>query len=289
MLAMTGASVVFVFSDVLTKLATGHWPVAQVLVVRGVVAIAISLALVIFMGEGRKIPMIGRPLLLLRAVVEASVAVLFITALSKMPLADLTSILMLSPLVITALAIVFFGDQVGWRRWAAIVVGFFGLLMVVQPGGARADAPEYLFSAGLGLASVVAVAFRDLITRRIDRDIPSIIITLSTACGSCLAGVVLSAFEVWRPIASTPLLACFVAAFILTAGNFLVILACRGVDLSAVAPFRYSSVIWAIGLGYFVFGDLPNRLALAGMAVIVASGIYLMHRERVRMREKAAR
>ena len=287
MLAMTLASITFVFSDTLTKLATQSWSVAQVLTVRGVFAILIAFSVVVFAGEGRKLRQAVQPLVLARSAVECFVAMTFISALALMPLADLTSILMLSPLAITALATLFFGEKVGWRRWSAIVVGFVGLLLVVQPGQAHTAAPNYIFAAMLGLICVLGVAVRDIVTKRLNPGIPSVVVMFGTAFGSCLAGVLLSFVEPWFAFDWRALLACLAAALIVTTGNFFVIFACRGVELSAVAPYRYSAVLWSIVMGYLVFGDTPGWLSVAGMAIIVASGLYLMHRERIRQQEIA--
>lgn len=287
MLAMTLASIIFVFSDTLTKLATQSWSVAQVLTVRGVFAILIAFGAVLIAGAGRKLRHAIEPLVLARSAIECFVAMTFISALALMPLADLTSILMLSPLAITALATLFFGEEVGWRRWAAIVIGFLGLLLVVQPGQAQSAAPNYSFAAMLGLICVLGVALRDIVTKRLSSSIPSVIVMFGTAFGSCLAGILLSSIEPWFAFDWRALFACMAAAAIVTLGNFFVIFACRGVELSAVAPYRYSAVLWSIMMGYFVFGDTPTWLSLTGMGIIVASGLYLMHRERVRAQEIA--
>lgn len=287
MLALTASSGIFSISDTLMKLSTGHWPVSQAMTFRGVVAIGLSLIAVAWTGNLSGLSALRNPLVLLRTVCEGALALMFIYALSLMPLADLTSILMLSPLVITAIVALFYGEQVGWRRWSAIMAGFVGMLMVIQPGQeARSD--TYQFAVLLGLGSVAGVAARDLTTLRLKADVPSVVVMLGSAIGGCLAGLVLAPFETWRPWTHTPAIALIGAALLVSAANFLLIIASRGVDLSAVAPFRYSAVVFAILLGVSVFGDVPNQMALAGMGVIVASGVYLMHRERVRRQARAA-
>lgn len=285
MLAITGASSIFVFSDALAKLSSKYWSVAQFLTIRGIFAILLAAFVVFARGEGGKIGLVRRPLVVVRSCLEAVIAVSFISALSMMPLADLTAILMLSPLVITAIATLVFGELVGWRRWSAIFAGFIGMVLVVQPGGAASSAPNYLFAASLGLFAVVAVALRDIVTRRLGDDIPSVVVTLGTAVGSFSSGVLLSTVEPWHPFSWQPLALCVLTALLLTMGNFLLIVGCRGVDLSVVAPYRYSGVLWAILVGYLAFGDVPNALSITGMGIIVASGIYTMHRERVRRRQ----
>jgi len=285
MLAMMAASIIFTFSDVLAKLAAQDWPIAQILVVRGLFAISLSLLVAIRSGDGRKLALLGRPSLVARSGIEALTALAFLSALPMMPIADLTAILMASPLVITALASLLLGETVGWRRWSAIVVGFAGVLLVVQPSGTQAGFPLYHWGALLGVAAVFCVAFRDITTRRIGADVPSTVVTVGGSIGSCLGGVVLSVQTPWAGFALQPFIACVAAAGIVTLGNYLIITACRGVDLSVVAPYRYFAMLWAIGLGALIFGELPNMLSLVGMALIVATGIYTMHREQVRRRQ----
>ena len=288
MFAMAASSVLFVFSDTLAKLAAQHWSVAQLLAVRSVFAVAFILTMIFAMGDGPKLRSLTQPFLLARSVLEACLALIFVSALALMPLADLTSILMLAPLVITAVASLFLNEQVGWRRWSAILVGFLGLLLVVQPGGAAANAPNYLFGAMLALVAVLLLAARDIMTRQVAPEIPSTVIALGTTCATFCGALLLSSFEPWKPFVWPPLFQVMMAALTVTLGNLLLVVSCRGVDLSAVAPFRYSSVLWAILLGYLALGELPNWLSFVGMAVIVASGVYLMHRERVRARDAAA-
>jgi drug/metabolite transporter (DMT)-like permease len=288
MLAMTAASMLFVCSDALSKIVSQTWTVGQMMAVRGIFAILLALSVTLITGAGRRLPMIGRPVLIVRSMLEGSVALTFLYALSLMPLADLTSILMLSPLAITIVSIVAFKEVVGWRRWSAILAGFAGMLLVVQPGGAASAAPNYAFAASLGLCSVLGVAMRDTLTRRLSSDIPSVVITVAASIGSCLAGFILAGFQGWNAFAWGPLFACLAAAIIVTAGNLLLILACRGVDLSVVAPYRYSAVVWSIAMGMMVFGDVPNGLSFVGMAIITASGLYTMHRERLRRRQATA-
>lgn len=289
MLAITVASSIFVFSDAVAKYVGQSWPVAQFLTVRGIFAISFAFIIVLAKGQGAHLRDLARPMVLLRSGLEAFIAITFISALRMMPLADLTAVLMITPLFITIIAIFMFGERVRWRRWSAIAAGFFGVLLVIQPGGAESAAPSYMTGALLGLACVAGVAVRDIATRTLGDDIPSVVVALGTAMGSFVGGLLLCLVTPWEPFAATPFLLSMLAAVLLTAGNLLLIIGCRGVDLSLVAPFRYSGVIWAIIIGFVVFGDMPDVVALLGMGIIVASGIYTLHRERVRRKESEAR
>jgi drug/metabolite transporter (DMT)-like permease len=281
MLCLTVAVAVFTCSDVLLKLSAQSWPVSQVMVYRGAVATTLCLIVIAVTGQLGRLRLLSNPLVAARGGCEGALAVLFILALSKMPLADLTAIMMMSPLLIAAMAALLFGEQVGWRRWGAILGGLAGMLMVLQPGrGVQPDG--YGFAAMLGVGSVIGVAARDLITRRIREDVPSIVITLATTVSATAGGAILSLFETWSAWWGDPLIFLAFAALFVTGANHLMVVAHRGVDLSVVAPFRYSAVLFAVPMSILVFGDLPNGLAVLGMAVIVASGVYLMHRERIR-------
>jgi drug/metabolite transporter (DMT)-like permease len=279
---MLAAMSLFTANDTLLKLATASHPPGQIMAVRGVFAVLLSFGVIMAAGQLVQVRSVLSPLVLLRAGLEASVAFLFITSLAVLPLANITAILQATPVIMAFMAVLLGIETVGWRRWSAIVVGFVGVLLIVRPGLEGFDA-----YAVLALLSAVLVACRDFATRAVGVHVPSIVITLSTTGGVCLAGFLLGAAEDWRPLAAADLALLATAAALVTAGNFAVITAFRGTDVSAVSPFRYSNVPLAIVLGLVVFGDVPDLFAATGIALIVASGIYTIHRERVRQREAA--
>lgn len=281
-IAMMLAMMFFVINDTLVKLARAEWDTGQILAFRGFFSLAAMLVWVWAAGAGPRIGMLLRRDLVTRALLEAFIASTFITALGMMALADITAILLIAPLMITALSMVIFKEKIGWRRWSAVIVGFCGMLLVVRPGGASVP----LLALALTLASVVGVALRDLTTRRFPADVPSVIIALASIFGTMLIGIVLSFVGAgWRPL--TPYLLAIIgsAGLFVIAGNYAIIEAFRDVELSVVSPFRYSVVLWAVLLGILVFGDWPTPMALAGIALIGASGLYTLHRERVRRHE----
>jgi drug/metabolite transporter (DMT)-like permease len=281
--AMMLAMGAFVVNDTLVKLVRVHWETGQVLAVRGVFALLLLTVWIVAAGQFGRLGAIRRPSLVGRGVLEAAIAAAFITALGMMPLADITAILMMAPLLITALSMVLFGEKVGWRRWSAVAVGFAGMLLVIRPGG-NSVAPLAL---GLALASVVGVALRDLMTRRVPADIPSVIIAVTSTLGTFAIGLALSALGgEWRPITLQLVgLSAAAAAFVIL-GNYAIIEACRDVELSVVSPFRYVVILWAVFLGYTVFGQIPTPVSIAGIALIAASGLYTLHRERIRHRAR---
>ena len=189
----------------------------------------------------------------------------------------------MSPLIITAMSVILYGEVVRWRRWSAIAVGFAGALFIVKPTSSAFDA-----WALLGVLCAFVSASRDLLTRRLDPRIPSIVVSFLAAVSVTIAGFLLGLSETWSTMGLTETGLLAGAAVLLALGNFLIVLAFRGVEISVVAPFRYGILLWAGLAGYIVFGELPDAWSLVGAMLIVGSGLYALHREVVRGREVAA-
>jgi drug/metabolite transporter (DMT)-like permease len=227
--------------------------------------------------------LLARPVAL-RVVGEIGGTVTFLAAMTHLPLANVSAIFQSLPLAITLGAAVIFGEPVGWRRWLAIAAGFIGVLVIVRPGVEGFNQ----FSV-LALISVAFCSVRDLATKRISTDIPALFVTLLTALAITIVGAVLMVpLGGWTPLSHHALGLLGLAAVLVLIGYQCVILALRAGDISAVAPFRYSQLIWAMLLGYLVFGDVPDVAMVIGASVIVFSGLYAFHRERVRDRLQAA-
>ncbi len=278
--AMLAAMLLFIVSDTLLKIASEAYPPSQIMAIRGVFAAAFSLALVMARREGGQLRGAISRTVLLRSGLEAAVAFLFILGLAHLPIAIITTIGQAAPIILT-LMVVFLGiEQVGWRRWSAIVVGFIGVLLVVRPSPAG-----FNVYALVALASAVLVAARDLATRYISNEVPSTVVALSTTAMVGLAGFALALGETWQPLLFRETLFLLFSAVLVTLGSLAIIIAFRGTDISVVGPFRYSIIVLSIVAGYFVFGELPDLVAAGGIGLIVGSGIYTIHREQVRRRE----
>ncbi|WP_082613430.1 DMT family transporter [Bosea sp. Root483D1] len=276
-IAMLSAMSFFCFNDALMKLAREVFPAGQALALRTIFAVVASLALVVFMSDWRKLPLGLRPLVLARACVEALGALTFIWALGLLPLANITAIVMASPLLIVLLAVLLRIEPVGWRRALALTVGFIGVLVVMRPSADGFSAAALIALGGAGL-----VAIRDLTTRFISSDIPSTVISLTTTVIVGLLGLAMSALETWQSPWRIELAYLAGAAILVTAGSFGIISAFRNTDVGVVAGYRYSVVLVAVLIGWLVWGETPDRIALAGIALIVGSGLYTLHRQRVR-------
>jgi drug/metabolite transporter (DMT)-like permease len=277
-----GAMAAFAVNDMLLKLTAQHYPLGEVITVRGTIA---TLLVGSFMIGLRHMPALRlvNPLVLSRTMFDGLAMVMFTTALIHMPLAELSAINLVSPLIITAAAVIFFAEEVGWRRWTAIIVGFIGTLIIIRPTPGAFNA-----WALLGVATAFAGVARDLITRKLDPRMPSIVISFLAALGSMVIGPVMGLFEEWRPMALFDVGMLAISAAFVASGHVLVVMAFRGtVDVAAIAPFRYTLLIWAGVCGYLAFGEVPDRFAILGSVLIVGSGLYALHREVVRRRTLA--
>ncbi len=280
-IAMCVGMFLFIVNDALVKIALVEMPIHQVIFLRGLMAGALIAAAAVATGAHRQWRALAHPLLVARSLLEAFVAYTYLAALSLLTVADATAINMLSPLLITALGALFLGEDVRWRRWAAIGLGFAGMLLVVRPGGG-----VFGIGALLALAATFAIAVRDVITRRLPSSVPTLLVTASTIfllTGlSGLVSLVLPTSPVRGPILGMMA----IAAVLVVLGNVAIILAFRDTDVSAVSPFRYTVIVWAVLVGYLFFGDLPQGLTWVGIGLIVGSGLYSIYRETVTARER---
>jgi drug/metabolite transporter (DMT)-like permease len=272
----------FVSSDSFVKLLGTEMPPGQIMAFRGVMAVALAASVLIATVEPARWRLALTPMVGVRAGLESISAALFIMSLPHLPLSDITVFMQFTPLSITLLAALILREHVGWRRWAAIAVGFIGVLLVAKPGASEFS--PYAISA-IMVALIISV--RDLITRRLDPAIPTPAITLTTTLAVCLLGFASAPFEDWITLSWDQAALLAGSAILVTTANAAIIRAFRGTDLTVVSPFRYFGVLWAVGLGFAVWGEIPDLLAICGTVLIVGSGLYTMHRESIRMRQRA--
>lgn len=276
-LAMSAGMACFVVNDALAKYVSASLPTGQLIFLRGVAATLLLLAIAHRMGALRQLPSLLERRVVMRAGFDSAATFMYLTSLFHLPIGNATAINMAAPLVITLLAVVLFREQVGASRWLAIATGFTGVLLVVQPSGSAFNAYALLCFAG-----TVLHAGRDLTTRAIDRNIPSILVTLSTAIAVTVLAAVWCAFSEWRPAGWRQVALLAGAGVFLSGGYYLLTVSMRGGEMSVIAPFRYTGLLFALVLGYLVWGDVPNALAWTGIALLVAAGLYVLHDERSR-------
>jgi drug/metabolite transporter (DMT)-like permease len=274
----------FTMNDTITKAVSSEMNFGQVMLVRGLFAIVLIAALAFHRRAVRPLRTLMMKPVALRVVGEVGGTISFLAAIVHLPLANTAAIFQALPLAVTLGAALTFGEPVGWRRWLAITAGFVGVVIIVRPG-VEGFNQFSLFA----LVSVIFCAVRDLATKRIPAQIPSLFITLLTTVAVTTAGgVILVPLGGWTPPSGGALGLLALAAVLLLIGYQFVIMALRTGDISAVAPFRYSALVWAMLLGYLVFGDVPDGMMVTGASIIVLSGLYAFSRERKRHRPVAA-
>jgi drug/metabolite transporter (DMT)-like permease len=236
-------------------------------------------------GELRHAHLLRNRWVAIRGALEALAAITYLVALAFIPFAIATAINLSTPLFLAALAVLLLGEVVGWRRWSAIAVGFVGVLMVIQPrpGDVNVWTWMVVFSSFVGAA-------RDVIARWVPPRVPTLVVSLSSAVTLAVVGCVWATINGWQPMSLRGVLLVLGSSLLLACGyQFLMIALRSGAEFSVIGSFRYASVLWAIVIGYTLWGDVPNLLAISGIAVVVGAGLYVLHRERVRRRRALGR
>ncbi|TCS09065.1 DMT family transporter [Rhizobium sp. BK418] len=270
-MAMAG----FSSSDALSKSVIAYMNAGEIMFLRGLFTSILVYLIAWKFGALRPWRIMVKPVIALRIACEIIAAVTYITALGMMPIANASAILQSLPLVVTFGAALFFKEPVGWRRWMAILVGLVGVMIIIRPG------PEgFTAAALLCVGSVASTAGRDLATRSISKDIPSLMITTVTAISVGIFGALMIPFlGGWEPVSATSLSHLLLASVLVLVGYQSVIVAMRTGEISFVAPFRYTSLIFSALLGFFFFAEVPDFWTLVGAAIVIASGLYTFYRE----------
>lgn len=283
-LLMTGSMASFTFNDAFMKSLGEQLPLFQAIFLRGIGTTLFLIALTVWMRQVRlAASRRDWTLMIIRAVSEMGGAWFFITALFHMPFANLSAILQALPLAVTLAGAVFLGESVGWRRMTAILIGFAGVMLIVRPG-----ADGFTIYALYGLAIVACVTVRDIVSRMMSRELPSLMVASVSALGVTLFAAVGSTFETWAPV-TLPVALKLLGAMVFVFGGYLFsVSAMRVGELSFVAPFRYTSLIVALFVGALAFGTFPDLLTLIGAGIVVATGLFTLYRERVTRRAALA-
>ena len=272
---MTGCMLTYVINDAFMKLLFSEIALFQAVFLRSIITVPPILIMVwITKVAIRNLSKQDKRLILVRVGAEIFTTITFLTALKHMPLANVTAILQALPLAITMAAALFLAEPIGWRRWSAILVGFVGVLIVVRPGLEGFNI--YSLSAFM---AIIFLTVREISTRKLTSEVPTITVVLSTAVGSSLfAGIMMIGSE-WDTISAVSWLLILGAAVAVLIATLLSVMAMRIGDIGFVSPFRYTSMLGAIGLGILMFGDWPDQPTLVGTVIIVSTGIYTFHRE----------
>lgn len=274
----------FVINEALCKLVYGNLPTHQILAYRGIVATIVIFGLVHSVGATGQIRRAFDRQVVLRSSVDLVGTYLYMIALFHIPLANMMSIHMSSPLMMTAVVALVMREAVGWRRWSAVIAGFVGVLLVVQP-----SAGNFNIYSLLAVGAAACVVTRDLITRRIDPGISSAIIILTNVGMMTVVATALALVEGWLAMSWRDFAFLTLAGICVAGGYQFAVDAFRHGEVPVIVPMRYTGLPWALLLGYLIWGDVPNTLASAGILLIVGSGMYVLHRERIRGKQAATK
>lgn len=278
--AMLFSMACFVTSDTLIKIVGRDMPVGEIMFARGFFAVMIVGVMLLAQGGLPQIKPAFTPIVAWRTFVEVGSTVFFFTGLMRLPFADAAAIGQFTPLAVTAGAAMFLGEPVGWRRWLATAVGLVGILMIIRPGTSAFNPAAILI-----VICVFFVAARDLITKQMGSGVPILVLILISAGAVAITGLLGLLIETW--VVPTPAMigGLALSAIGVTGGYYGAIVAMRAGEISVVAPFRYSAMLFALMWGYIIFDEVPAPTTWIGIAIVVTAGVYMFHRESVRKRQ----
>lgn len=267
-----------VINDSLMKYLGQTFGVAQLVCIRGIMAILMILAVAQALGVTARMGTLLDPRVATRAAIDSIGTLLYLGSLMHLPIGNATAINLAAPLIMALLAVFFLGEHPGIRRWLAIGAGFIGVILVIQP---RLD--NFNAWALMCLTATIFQSTRDLQTRRIAADVPAILIALASVGFVTVIASGLILIQGWRPIGHFAIGLLAIAAALLAAGYYLIVNSMRHGEMSMVAPFRYCGLLVALLTGFIVWGEVPSALAWGGIALLLAAGVYLLHDERRRV------
>lgn len=274
----------FTVNDAFMKVVLQALPFYQALFLRAVI---VGVLLVVFAkafgGMDLRLPKRDGWIVFTRTVAEVASAFLFLNALTHMPLANASAIMQALPLTVALAGALFFKEPLGWRRLAAILAGFFGVMLIVRPGA------DFDFYSLYALGAVMAVTVRDLASRQLSPHVSSLPVSFYATLGNAGFGAAIFLFggtgtAPWVAISAMQAFLLFGASVSILFGYIFAVSAMRIGALAIVTPFRYTSILFALLLGLVVFGEWPDFLTLIGGGIVVFSGIFTLYREQVAAR-----
>ncbi len=273
---MTAAMAAFAIEDMLIKQLSASLPTGQIIAIIGTGAALFFAGYFLVRGERIWSPLYLHPHVLARSGLEIFGTLCFVTALALIPISTASAILQAVPLFVTLGGALFLGQPVGWRRWTAIVIGFLGMLLIVQPGLDGFE-PAALFA----VAAMVGLGARDLLTRALPVPVPGPRLSIHAFTALIPAGLALMWATGTPPVRPegidlVRMIACVGVAIV----AYLTIVGATKIgDVAVISPFRYTRIVFALIVGFMVFGERPDTLMLTGVALIVGSGLYAFLRE----------
>ena len=264
----------FVLNDAFVRLAGDSLPLAQILFFRGLLTTIALLLVAFYTGVFKlKVPNQDKWLIFFRSVTEALTAYFFLTAVMNMPFANVTAVLQILPMTVTLAAAIFFKEKVGLFRILLIFLGFFGVILIINPAK-----DGFNMYAGYALISVFLITTRDLLSRKLSVDVSTLIPTVSASLGVFLFSIVLTINTAFQPLNLENSFFIGTAAFFIIFGYYTAILVMRAGEISFISPFRYSAILFALLIGFIFFEEQPSKTALLGMIIVMVSGVALIKR-----------
>ena len=274
---MVAGSALLTLNDGTVKWLSAEYPIGEIMALRGLF-VFLPIALIARRRGGlRALEIRNLGAQGARAALTMLSTVFYLTALAVMPIADTVAITFAGPLFLTLLAGPLLGEKVGWRRWSAVIIGFIGVVVMVRPGSEALP-----LVALLPVGAALMGALRDIITRRITSDLAtaesSVAILCFTTLVVILGGLLTLPFG-WRLPTLIDLGLMALSGLLIGAAHYLLIEAFRYAEAGLIAPFKYLSIVWAVIFGYLAWGDIPDRWIVIGAGLVIASGLYIFHRE----------
>jgi drug/metabolite transporter (DMT)-like permease len=272
---MVAGVALFAINDALGKWLLVDYSVAELLLVRSTTAL---LLLSPFIRQAGLAAFKAAPrpwLQALRILLSTAEVAMFFWAASYLPLADTVTFYLAGPIYVTAFSVLLLGERVGWRRWAAVLVGFAGVVIALRPSPASLTLP-----ALIALLGSIIFALLMIVTRLL-RDTANTVLVAGQLLGTLVFGAAVAPFAWVTPPPGDFALLCLFGVFSIVALSC-VARALQLAPASVVSPYQYTFILWAIALGYVVFGDVPDAFTLSGAAIIVGAGLYIFWRERAR-------
>ena len=264
----------FVLNDAFVRLAGNSLPLAQILFLRGVLTTLVLLTFAIYLGTFKvRVVKKDKLKIFFRSIAEALTAYFFLTAVLNMPFANVTALLQILPMTVTLAAALVFKEKVGLIRIILIIFGFLGVILIINP-----SADGFNLYSGYALIAVILITTRDLITRKLSVEVPTLLPTVSASFGVLLFSIILMAKTPIQPLNIQNSFFIILAAFFIIFGYYTAVLVMRVGDISFISPFRYSAIIFALILGLIFFNEWPDLTALIGICIVTAAGGFLLYK-----------
>jgi len=273
-ICMLASVLILTLSDTLTKWLTTGYPAGQLICLRSLAALLLVFVWSASRRRSIELRVHNPGAHLVRGLFACAGSFMFVVGIGYMPLANAMSIGFAGPLLVTALAGPLLGEHVGWRRWGAVVVGFGGVLVILRPG-----AEGFHWAAAVLLIGVCFGTARDIVTRRISATENSSAL-LATTSGCMVVLGLTSVVQGWNMPGLRDSAMIALSGLLIGCGHYLQIEAFRQAEAAMVVPFRYTALLWATLFGWLVFGDLPTAATLIGASLVIASGLFILYRER---------